>query len=258
MRRLLSRLEDERTGDIVLPELGAPVPPRHRANLEAVAAEFPDALGGELPTVPGLVLEQSSEAERLVARAWAPALAVTGMAGIPAPADAGNVLRPYTEAKVSLRLPPTVDATAAGAALVRILTADPPSGSRVTVTLDTCADGWVAPDPEPWVAAALARASLGSFGVPPSSYGEGGRSPSWPSWAGATRERRSWPPGSSGRAATPTAPTRPCTCRWPGPSRPPWPTWSSRCRTAPDPAGPEPRFATLTRTSGSQRAGARG
>ncbi|MGP8058014.1 MAG: M20/M25/M40 family metallo-hydrolase [Acidimicrobiales bacterium] len=177
LRRLLSRLEDERTGDIVLPELGAPVPPRHRANLEAVAAEFPDALGGELPTVPGLVLEQSSEAERLVARAWAPALAVTGMAGIPAPADAGNVLRPYTEAKVSLRLPPTVDATAAGAALVRILTADPPSGSRVTVTLDTCADGWVAPDPEPWVAAALARASLGSFGVPPSSYGEGGTIP---------------------------------------------------------------------------------
>jgi len=177
LRRLLSRIEDERTGEIVLPELSAEVPPLHRANLESVAAEFPGAVTGDLPTVPGLTLEQASDAERLVAKAWSPALAVTGMAGIPAVGDAGNVLRPYTEAKISLRLPPTVDAGAAGAALVRALTSDPPSGARVTVELDVPADGWVAPDLEPWVAAALDEASRATFGVPPAGYGEGGTIP---------------------------------------------------------------------------------
>jgi len=177
LRRLLSRIEDEATGRILLPELVAEIAAGHGANLEAVAAEFPGAVGVDLPTVPGLVLEQSSDAERLVAKAWAPALAVTGIAGIPPVGDAGNVLRPSTQAKVSLRLPPTVDAAAAGEALVRALTADPPSGARVTVELDTPADGWVAPDPEPWVAAALEESSRATFGRPPSGYGEGGTIP---------------------------------------------------------------------------------
>jgi len=177
LRRLLSRIEDEATGEIVLDDLVAEVPPGHRANLESVAAEFPGAVTGDLPTVPGLALSGSGPAERLIAKAWAPALAVTGMAGIPAVGDAGNVLRPYTEARISVRLPPTVDAAAAGAALVRALSADPPSGARVTVELETPADGWVAPDPEPWVTAALDEASRASFGVPPAGYGEGGTIP---------------------------------------------------------------------------------
>src|SRR5208282_4944159 len=105
------------------------------------------------------------------------ALAVTGVDGIPALRDGGNVLRPFTSLRLSVRLPPSVDAQVAAAALVRALTHDPPSGAEVTVDVEAPADGWVAPDPPPWVAEALAEASRSCFGQPPGAQGEGGTIP---------------------------------------------------------------------------------
>ena len=66
---------------------------------------------------------------------------------------------------------------AAGRALRRALLADPPQGARVTVTVDDAAQGWVAPDADPWVAEALDRASRSFFGAGPAAYGEGGTIP---------------------------------------------------------------------------------
>ncbi len=177
LRQLLSRIEDERTGEILLPQLRAEVPAGHRRNLAAVATEHPDAVSGDLPVVEGLVLGGSDDTERLVAKAWGPALAVTGMDGIPAVRDAGNVLRPFTTAKISVRLPPLIDAAGAAAALVAVLSAEPPEGATVTVEVEEPADGWVAPDPEPWVTSALDEASRASFGTTASTYGEGGTIP---------------------------------------------------------------------------------
>jgi hypothetical protein len=48
--------------------------------------------------------------QALLNRTWLPTLSVTGAEGFPALKDAGNVLRPYTAFKLSLRLPPLVDA----------------------------------------------------------------------------------------------------------------------------------------------------
>ena len=47
--------------------------------------------------------------EAILARTWRPALSVTGGAGLPSVDAAGNVLRPKTALKLSMRLPPTVD-----------------------------------------------------------------------------------------------------------------------------------------------------
>jgi len=180
LRQLLSRVEDERTAQILPPFLHAEVPEPARRELASVAESLGDAADHPFPTVPGLRLEGTSVADRLTRNAWGPALAVTGMDGIPATRDAGNVLRPCTTAKISLRLPPTVDATSAAGDLVQLLTADPPAGARVTVTTETPADGWVAPDPAPWVRDALDRGSRQSFGAPPGSLGEGGTIPFMP------------------------------------------------------------------------------
>jgi len=49
---------------------------------------------------------------------------VTGADGLPAIASAGNVLRPRTALKLSLRLPPTVAGETATAAMQRLLEAD--------------------------------------------------------------------------------------------------------------------------------------
>ena len=51
-------------------------------------------------------------AELVLNRTWRPMLSVTGAAGLPAPANAGNVLRPQTQLVLSLRIPPTLAAWA--------------------------------------------------------------------------------------------------------------------------------------------------
>ena len=115
LRRILSQIEDETDGRILLPELlGAGIPDAHRANLTALAAEFPDSAA---PIVDGLHLLTPDPVDRLAARTWGAALEVTGADGLPKPRDGGNVLRPSTTLKFSLRLPPDVDAQVATDAL---------------------------------------------------------------------------------------------------------------------------------------------
>ena len=93
------------------------------------------------------------------------------------PRDAGNVLRPFTEAKLSLRVPPTADAKKASAALKEILEADPPYGARVRYDGEKDGSGWNAPKTAPWLEAALEDASHAAFGKPVAMMGEGGSIP---------------------------------------------------------------------------------
>jgi acetylornithine deacetylase/succinyl-diaminopimelate desuccinylase-like protein len=172
LRQLLDRLEDPGTGEVRVPELRAEIPESHRSSETAGPP-----MAETFPVVPGLELEGTSDADRILRRAWAPALAVTGMDGIPAVRDGGNVLRSSTTAKVSLRLPPSVDAAAAAGAIESLLTSDPPSGASVRVTFETPASGWVAPPFADWVTDAFTLASMETLGRPPGSLGEGGSIP---------------------------------------------------------------------------------
>jgi acetylornithine deacetylase/succinyl-diaminopimelate desuccinylase-like protein len=115
--------------------------------------------------------------ELVLNRTWRPQLAVTGINGLPKPADAGNVLLPYTTAKLSLRLPPTLDAAAAGAALRALLEKSPPYGAGVRFEVESSAAGWNAPALSPWLERSLARSSQLAFGAPPAYMGEGGSIP---------------------------------------------------------------------------------
>ena len=173
MRRILSAVEDEADGRILLPELlGAGIPDAHRANLATLAAEFP---GSAAPVVEGLHLLGSDPVARLAARTWGAALEVTGADGLPKPRDAGNVLRPSTTLKLSLRLPPDVDAQAACDALISAIRTD--EGAHVTIDVEGVAQGWVAPPLDAGIEATLARVSKERFGREPGAVGEGGSIP---------------------------------------------------------------------------------
>jgi acetylornithine deacetylase/succinyl-diaminopimelate desuccinylase-like protein len=173
LRKILSQIEDEATGEILVTELrGSGIPEDHRRALNEAAQEFTDSA---LPTVDGLHLLGSTPADRLIARAWSPALEVTGMDGLPAVRDGGNVLRPFTTAKISLRLPPDVDAQVAADALISAITTD--EGAHITIDLEGVANGWAAPPLDARNSAALARVSQASFGHPVGFYGEGGTIP---------------------------------------------------------------------------------
>ena len=115
--------------------------------------------------------------EQLLARTWHPTVSYVGVDGMPPTSRAGNVLRPSTSLKLSLRLPPTCDHDAALAAFTATLTADPPSGATVTVSGAGSAPGWNAPSFAPWLDAALDTASTAAFGAPARTFGEGGSIP---------------------------------------------------------------------------------
>src|SRR5499426_664745 len=132
LRHLLGRLEDERTGEILIRECHVEIPPARVAEVRAVAGVLGEEVFRRYPFMPGMRPVTSDSVEALLNNTWRPALAVTGVDGIPALADGGNVLRPKTSLKLSLRLPPTADAALATRRVKEVLEADPPYGARVT------------------------------------------------------------------------------------------------------------------------------
>ena len=177
LRQLLSRLEEERTGAILPRDFHAEIPSPRLAEIRAVAAALGHEIWNRFPFVPGMRPVHDDPVELLLNNTWRPALAVTGAAGLPAPGDGGNVLRPKTSAKLSLRLPPTVDAGRAARGLKAILEADPPYGARVTFEAEAPGNGWDAPPPSPWLLESVHRASSTHFGKPAMFHGLGGSIP---------------------------------------------------------------------------------
>ncbi|HEX5452659.1 MAG TPA: M20 family metallopeptidase [Stellaceae bacterium] len=177
LRQLLSRLEDEATGAIRPAALYAQVPAERLDQAKRAAA----ALGAEtyrkFPFAAGTGPMADDPTELVLNRTWRPQLAVTGIDGLPQPGDAGNVLLPYTTAKLSLRLPPTIDADAAGGFLKNLFEKDPPYGARVAYEPQAASPGWNAPALAPWLEESLAHASESAFGAPPAYMGEGGSIP---------------------------------------------------------------------------------
>lgn len=177
LRQLLSRIEDEATGEIRLPALHAPIPNDRVAQAQATAAMLGSAIAAKYPFVPGMRPVGDDPAELLLNRTWRPALSITGVEGMPSIASGGNVLRPGTAVKLSMRLPPTVDAEAATAALRTALETDPPYGAHIVFEPLSGAAGWNAPSLAPWLEQAVEHASSIAFAQPAAQMGEGGSIP---------------------------------------------------------------------------------
>jgi acetylornithine deacetylase/succinyl-diaminopimelate desuccinylase-like protein len=176
LRTLLSRLEDEQTGDIRLAECHVDIPQSRRDQAAAAAAILGGEIHGRFPFVDGAGPATTELAELILNRTWRPSLAVTGASGLPALDDAGNVLRPGTAAKLSLRLPPTADAAVAFERLRALLTTDVPYGAQVTVEGEGLV-GWEAPALAAWLGDATEAASQAHFRGPAMHMGEGGSIP---------------------------------------------------------------------------------
>ena len=177
LRQLLQRLENVETGEVIVDDLKAPIPPERVAQAKVAAQALGDQVYAKFPFVDGMKPAGTDLAELVLNRTWRPALSVTGLAGAPAPRDAGNVLRPFTEAKLSMRVPPTVDGKKASARMKQILESDPPYGARVVYEPEKEGSGWNAPKTASWLEAALEDASQAAFGKPVAMMGEGGSIP---------------------------------------------------------------------------------
>jgi len=176
-RQLLDRIEDPKTGAILLPEFYVDIPQERLDQAERLATILGDSVYSEVPTQDGVQPNTTDVKELILNKTWRPALSVTGAAGMPSLENAGNVLRPSTSLKLSIRVPPTCDAEAATAALKRVLEADPPYGAHVVFEPDHAAAGWNAPATEPWLLDSIEAASQAYFGREVAFIGEGGSIP---------------------------------------------------------------------------------
>jgi acetylornithine deacetylase/succinyl-diaminopimelate desuccinylase-like protein len=185
MRHVLDRLEDSETGRLLPKSFHCEIPPERRAQAQATASilgeeiykRFPwahhDCGGSSLVALPTTL----DPVEALIRRTWMPTLSVTGAEGFPALKDAGNVLRPYTAFKLSLRLPPLIDAAQAVEELKTLLEDNAPYQAKVTFEGGSASSGWNAPAITPWFEQALNDASQAHFGAPVGYIGQGGTIP---------------------------------------------------------------------------------
>ncbi len=178
MRHLLERIEDSDDGRVLLDEAWGDIPAETQTALAQAAPLVGAGRVAEVPWTPGVEAVTGDDAlEALLATTWRPQLTVIGQDGLPPTARAGNVLRPETTVKLSLRLPPHVDPDVVLSALERRLTVDPPHGSQVSFESAESAWGWAAPPTAPWLDDALQAASGRFFGAPSLQFGEGGTIP---------------------------------------------------------------------------------
>lgn len=180
LRQLLDRVEDPSSGEVRLAELAAEPPDEHRWRLAALADELGDVAATALPALEGVRLAGADATDRLLRQAWAPALSVIGIDGVPPVVSGGNVVHASLSAKLSFRVSPSVDADAAADAIVAALTAEAPSGAHVSVATHSPASGWCCPEPPAWLASALHQASVAAFGHDPGWTSEGGSIPFMP------------------------------------------------------------------------------
>lgn len=177
LRDLLERLEDSATGTVKPKELYVDIPDERVEQARDFVKVMGDEVITQYPFIDGVQPISDDRAELALNRTWRPQLTITGMSGIPDIDSAGNVLRPHTAAKLSLRLPPTIDGKQAGKFVKQLLEKDPPYNCKVTCDLEKAASGWNAPPLSPWLAQAVTDASEAAFGKPAAYMGEGGSIP---------------------------------------------------------------------------------
>ena len=177
LRQLISRLEDESTGRVLPEYLHAEIPAQRQRQSQRMADALGDKVYQAYPFCNGVEPQAADNYERILNRTWRAALSVTGADGIPPLASAGNVLRPHTALKLSMRLPPTTDGEEATRRMKETLESDPPQNAIVSFDADHAASGWNAPEIAPWLEDSLQKASMAAFGRDVMYMGEGGTIP---------------------------------------------------------------------------------
>jgi acetylornithine deacetylase/succinyl-diaminopimelate desuccinylase-like protein len=177
LRGLIDRIENVHTGDITLEALHVATPAHRVAEARAAAGALGGGVAGKLPWAADVRALSDDPTELLLNSTWKPTLTVTGAEGLPAIGSAGNTLLPRLALKLSLRLPPTLDAAAATERVREALERDPPYRARVRFEVQSSVAGWNAPPLAPWLERAIHDGSQAFFGRPALAMGTGGSIP---------------------------------------------------------------------------------
>jgi len=178
IRKLLERIEDVDTGKVLVPSLNKPIPEaRIQQAKESAAILGASHFLNDFQFVEGSKAMHTDCSELILNRAWRATVSYTGVDGIPSIANAGNVLRTDTSLKLSIRVPPHVDATVAAQEVKEILEKDAPYGAHVSFSGIVAMPGWESPLLSEWLEKAVAETGMAVFGKKHAYMGEGGSIP---------------------------------------------------------------------------------
>lgn len=134
IRALLDRLENSKTGDLLVPELYQNVEPSYYLQLVDYAKELTQSYFNRYYQMPGIQLITNDIFQLILIKTILPTLSITGANGFPHILVAGNILRPSTSLKISIRVPPSVDVFEAFEAVKKTLTRDPPYSASIEIS----------------------------------------------------------------------------------------------------------------------------
>ena len=177
LRSLVSRLEDEKTGNIHPSFLNEQIPEHRRQEAIEAGRILSESFADMYPFAGSAKPVSADSTELVLNNTWLSSLAVTGLGGAPEPHDAGNVLRPETSARLALRIPPTTDAEKAAAELRDLLKENAPYGAEVNLNMHTPNPGWHASRTSEALQRSLDKTSTAYFGAPSVAMGCGGSIP---------------------------------------------------------------------------------
>ena len=177
LRTLLERVENNVTGATKVKSLKPVIPAQRRQQIRRAAKVLDKSVYGKFPMVKGMQPLSRDPVKLITDNTWGATLSVTGADGMPALADAGNVLRPRTALKLSFRLPPTADALKVSAEVKRLLEKSPPYQARVKFNVESAMGGWNAPAVATWLETSMRNASKSFFGADAMYMGTGGSIP---------------------------------------------------------------------------------
>ena len=173
LRQLLDRIEDPVSGQILLKECYVDIPNKRIEQAKHAASVLNENVFRRFP-IKGNVRPVSDDlVELILNRSWRPTLSYLGASGLPEINDAGNVLRPFTSIKLSMRLPPTCSSKIVSKKLKELLLNNPPNNAKISFKIDWSVDGWMAPEISPWLEKAINEASENYFNKPAVHMGEG-------------------------------------------------------------------------------------
>ena len=173
LRQLIDRIEDPISGQILAKDFYVDIPSKRIQQAEHAANVLNKNIYERFPMKDNMRPVTDDLVELILNRSWRPALSYLGASGLPEINDAGNVLRPFTSIKLSMRLPPTCNAKRVSKQLEELLLNNPPNGAKISFKLDWAVNGWMAPEISPWLEKALNDASKNYFNKPAIHMGEG-------------------------------------------------------------------------------------
>ncbi len=165
-RFLLERIEDSRTGEILLPELTHPIEEERLQQIKATSEILGETVLTEFPWHKKTHAAQDTVFDNLVTRGFKPQMCIVGAEGLPPISQAGRVIRTQTSLALSLRTPPQVDTENALKAISKTLTQDAPYGAEITITDSSAGNGWSAKVGCHWFDKALDISAREVFGQP--------------------------------------------------------------------------------------------